>query len=177
MVLSMQPGTGAVYRYDAVGSSERVAAVCSGKGEHLIQPILDEITHMEADDSLWELSNEGENAFLSGASGVKSPFLGSAVTGEVVGNIVKGSSDVEHGAGVGKRRLCVNLTEQEACDVVVRAFRAAAEREISIGDGVEVWVVRRKSRMEELTAGKGGGRTTDSNAERLKKLYFPLPAH
>ena len=40
-------GQGALYRYDAVGSYERVRAVCAGRGEKLIQPMLDEITEME----------------------------------------------------------------------------------------------------------------------------------
>ena len=40
-------GQGALYRYDAVGSYERVRAVCAGRGEKLIQPLLDEITDME----------------------------------------------------------------------------------------------------------------------------------
>ena len=40
-------GHGALYRYDAVGSYERVRAVCVGKGEKLIQPLLDEITKMD----------------------------------------------------------------------------------------------------------------------------------
>lgn len=60
-----------LYRYDAIGSAERVKAFCSGKGEkrtiisikcyilyityehfsgeQLIQPFLDEITNMEED--------------------------------------------------------------------------------------------------------------------------------
>ena len=40
-------GHGALYRYDAVGSYERVRSVCVGKGEKLIQPLLDEITKMD----------------------------------------------------------------------------------------------------------------------------------
>jgi len=44
-----------LYRYDAVGSSERVTAACSGKGEQMIQPMLDEMTNMEEDLSLWQV--------------------------------------------------------------------------------------------------------------------------
>ena len=40
-------GHGAVYKYDAVGSVERVRAACSGTGASLIQPMLDTITGME----------------------------------------------------------------------------------------------------------------------------------
>ena len=48
-------GRGAVYKYDAIGSCERVTATCCGKAEHLIQPLLDEITDLEGDDALWEV--------------------------------------------------------------------------------------------------------------------------
>ena len=46
-------GQGALYRYDAVGSYERVRAVCAGRGEKLIQPLLDEITDMEKVSSMF----------------------------------------------------------------------------------------------------------------------------
>jgi 20S proteasome alpha/beta subunit len=155
-----------------------VAAVCSGKGEHLIQPILDEITHMEEDDSLWELSTEGENAFLSGTPGAHDSVPCIPLREESIGDIAAGMSKAGRSTGVAtKRRRCVDLNEKDACDLVVRAFRAAAEREISVGDGVEVWVVRKKSRMDELIEGKSGGRKSDSNARLLKRLHFPLPAH
>jgi 20S proteasome subunit beta 6 len=48
-------GRGAVYKYDAIGSCERVTATCSGKAEHLIQPLLDDISNLEGDDALWEV--------------------------------------------------------------------------------------------------------------------------
>ena len=44
-----------MYKYDAIGSCERVTATCSGKAEHLIQPLLDDITNLEGDDALWEV--------------------------------------------------------------------------------------------------------------------------
>jgi 20S proteasome alpha/beta subunit len=49
-------GRGAVYKYDAIGSCEKVTATCCGKAEHLIQPLLDEISDLEGDDALWEVN-------------------------------------------------------------------------------------------------------------------------
>ena len=104
---------GAVYRYDSVGSFERVSATCAGKGEQLIQPFLDEAAAQQqsgGDSALWSLSQEGD-AFLP--------------------SVVNATSSFPH----------VNLTIEEACDLVFKAFQAAAEREITIGDGVEIFVV------------------------------------
>jgi len=99
-------GHGAIYHYDALGSFERVMASCAGKGEHLIQPILDELTNMEADDELWTIAGAGENVFVSTQS---SNFL--------------------------------NISIHVAIDTIVRAYRAAAEREISIGDELEIHIL------------------------------------
>lgn len=41
-------GYGALYSYDAVGSFERLRAVCVGKGEALMQPMLDELTKVNS---------------------------------------------------------------------------------------------------------------------------------
>lgn len=57
-------GRGALYKYDAVGSHERVTATCSGKAEHLLQPMLDEISNLEVDDALWEVDFFIINMFL-----------------------------------------------------------------------------------------------------------------
>ena len=94
---------GAVYRYDSVGSFERVQATCAGKGEQLIQPMLDEATSMEESREIWTLAPAGDT------------FL---------------SSPARHDLGI-----------EAACDLVVRVFRSAAEREITVGDGVEIWIL------------------------------------
>lgn len=33
------------------------------------------------------------------------------------------------------------LSKEDAVNFVLRAFRSAAEREISVGDGVEIWIL------------------------------------
>jgi 20S proteasome alpha/beta subunit len=161
-----------------VDSSERVAAVCAGKGEHLIQPILDEITHMEEDNSLWELSSEGENAFFScgTASFKQARAIYDKIHGDASGNQLIDMSGETNDAQI--LRHCVDLSEKEACDVVMRAFHAAAEREISIGDGVEIWIVRKgNKRMNGIAGGKKAMHKREMKADSVKRLYFSLPAH
>jgi 20S proteasome subunit beta 6 len=117
-------GHGALYHYDAIGSKERVSASCTGKGDKMIQPLLDELSGMEEDGSLWELSHEGTE-FLS----KKDPFI-----------------DINVG---------------DATALVIRTFKAAAEREISVGDGVQLWILKRKADHEYT----------------IEKSFYSLPMH
>lgn len=51
-VCVIRPGEGWSYGYDAIGSHEKVRAVCSGTGQNLLQPVLDnqvEFKQMSAD--------------------------------------------------------------------------------------------------------------------------------
>jgi 20S proteasome subunit beta 6 len=115
-------GNGALYRYDALGSFERVRAVCAGKGERLIQPILDEITGMEEDDTLFLFPGQPISSMLPVEEGRRK-------------GLMKGK----------------DLNVEEACEIIVTAFKAAAEREISIGDGIDLCIIR------------GGGDYIDNN--------------
>ena len=125
-------GCGALYRYDAVGSFERVRAVCCGKGEKLIQPLLDDVTGMEADDSLFAFPRM--DGSQSRASLLSTAF-----------------NTATH-----------NLNVDQACELIVRAFQAAAEREISIGDGIEMCIIQ----AEEDTTVTAGASTTSTPAAR-----------
>lgn len=96
-------GRGAVYSYDVVGSYNRVRAACCGRGQELMQPVLDQFA-----------AESGEEESSSGSDG---------------------------GSGSG-----ISLSCEEAVRVVKEAFLSGAEREISIGDEVEVVVMRRGQR-------------------------------
>jgi 20S proteasome subunit beta 6 len=98
-------GHGAIYKFDAIGSFERVAAACSGKGMEMIQPILDDLVDSTIDNGLWTLS-PGSSSFNENQSG----FV----------------------------RTALNETLQ----TVIRAFVSAGEREITVGDGVSVVIIR-----------------------------------
>jgi len=149
-----------VYRYDAVGSTERVTAVCCGSGQELIQPILDELTNMEEDNNLWEIAPNGENAFLS------------SMHASPESDVVNGG-ELGHLEALPRKGRCVGLESEEAWEVVLRAFRAAAEREISVGDGVDIWVMKANSKSID----RFGMPHVDTNAYLLEKYHYPLPSH
>lgn len=158
---SSSSGTGAVYRYDAAGSTERVIAACSGSGEKLIQPILDELTNMEEDNRLWELAPNGENTFISSSGITPLPCSTS-------GNVI-----LEELSALSRKGGCVGLESKEACEVILRAFRAAAEREITVGDGLDIWVLK----ANKNNIDKFGISFADTNAYLLEKYHYPLPTH
>lgn len=58
---------------------------------------------------------------------------------------------------------CVHLTKQEALSLVSRCFKAAAERETSIGDGIDIVVLERNPE--------------DAIIPLMEKRRFALPAH
>lgn len=93
LVHQTKPGRGTVYSYDVVGSYNRVTAACCGRGQELMQPVLDQFA-------------------------AEAPPEGGAAGG-------------------------VPLKCEEAVRVVKEAFLSGSEREISIGDEVEVVVLRR----------------------------------
>lgn len=114
-------GSGVLYRYDAIGSAERVKAFCSGKGEQLIQPFLDEITNMEEDPSYWKLDMES-SSFVSKE---KKNILGDESRDKFI-------EDTE---------VFVDVSKDKAIELVQKAFLAAAERDITVGDGFHLWII------------------------------------
>lgn len=121
-------GRGKLVHFDAVGSAERVRCLGCGKGEALLQPLLDKLTRMESDASLW-CRNSEKGVFLSEAN-------------------------------EDSRSSCA-LPLSAALELVKEAFEAAAERESSIGDGVQILVLQRD--------GPTGFST--------RRLFHPLPSH
>jgi hypothetical protein len=97
--------------------------VSAGKGEHLIQPILDELTNMEEDNRLWTISSES-NSFEP--LEIQSPK----------GLLESNSENLRAG-----ELSAVGIPMNDACRAILKAFKAAAEREITVGDGVELWII------------------------------------
>jgi 20S proteasome subunit beta 6 len=138
-------GHGALYRYDAIGSFERVKAVCAGRGEKLIMPALDCLTDMEADEGTWKLLSD-ENVFES----VQPKF--------------------------------VDISIDEAVTLIVDAFRSAAEREISIGDGLDIIIVERQDRdnmmiKKEKIDNQNQNQRIEKRRMNIRRLHFALPHH
>jgi 20S proteasome alpha/beta subunit len=140
----MCPGVGQIFHCDVVGSSEQLAACCSGKGEKLIQGIIDEHTDANNKKGLW--------------------------------------SDV-FGSMPDTAESCIcDLTVDEAENLTIKAFRAACEREITIGDGIEIVICRRlpsEAVPDEIVS------SSDAQRDRrrlrrpfaLTKKYISLPSH
>lgn len=142
----------------------------------MIQPILDEITSMEEDESLWEIASDGENAFIS-TNSVDTPNTkareNSALT-EIQGKDISSNSILaERGMPKG---TYVALDCDAACEVLVRAFQAAAEREITIGDGLDVWIIKKQTQNSEAIT-RLGRASSDTNEYLLEKRRFSLPTH
>lgn len=141
-------GRGAIYRYDAIGSFERVSSVCVGNGEALLQPMLDDALEGKGASSrsgqeekapqLWILSDDGEH-FSAPQSGMK-----------------------EDG-------LTVSMSQEMAVDLIIEVFKAAAEREISIGDGVDLWILSKPVPAKKQKAGR--------RPPTIAKRSFSLPSH
>lgn len=149
-------GVGAVFRYDAVGSFERVRAACAGKGEKLIQPFLDEVGNMDSDDALWGEFDTGTQRFAM-ASKRDDPLFATNILRGVSGagniNPVEigrdGDNAVNESASKRKSMPYLDISEDDACDLVLKGFLAATEREISVGDGLEIWIRRLESSSED----------------------------
>lgn len=169
-------GHGAIYRYDAVGSFERVKATCAGKGEKNIQPFLDEYSDMNSDDGLWDQFSGNDKS-----------------SGGIEGSIKLLSSQSKHLQAQTSKCFCESLSKEGACEVVVRAFRAAAEREISVGDGVQLWILTTddvESNAAEESGEDGSKKEiltqdTDIKLKRwtrprgsvIEKRFYSLPRH
>lgn len=54
-------------------------------------------------------------------------------------------------------RCCVDCSLDDAVDLVVSSFRAAAERDVTLGDGLHLWIIR--------------------PGQPLEKRFYSLPLH
>jgi len=179
-------GRGALFRYDAVGSFERVRAVCAGKGEALIQPQLDRLTNMEEDPALWRVGWRGQRQDLQLQQNPIQHHYQHPPTHEHPeqrdGNEQSPTEepsivDVFQSSDPG----FVDVSVEEACELVLDMFRSAAEREISIGDGVRIMVVERapEGDMVGNTAEVDAydGKKSTKRRTRTRWLSFPLAKH
>ena len=151
-------GSGSIYKYDAVGSWERVRAGCVGKGEKLIQPMLDELSEVDDDLALWQL-----------------PLSYQPETKKVGTQTAAGTSI----------NYIRNLTKEKACSIIRSFFQAAAEREISIGDGLDIWIIE-YPRIEDTSANQDDvsvhkqfikNMASSKTRHLIDKRNYKLPTH
>jgi hypothetical protein len=124
-------GNGAVYRFDALGSREKVKAACVGTGSTLMQPLLDELALGNNATQADNYADANQNFQKRSISRVWSNF-------DTARRISRGGERADRLEKKG------NHEEEAVRAAVVRCFRAVAERQISVGDGLQVWVLRRR---------------------------------
>ena len=67
---------------------------------------------------------------------------------------------------------CISsVSLQDAQDLVLRAFRASAEREITVGDGVEIVV------MQQETVSEPEASSPFRQRVRVTRIFHNLPSH
>lgn len=139
-------GHGHVHIYDAIGSHERVAVACTGAGKEMLQPILDRMFARAnkkcTDDNYPEYSS------------IHLQRDGQAVR----------ASDQRIGLQLQPPvKTYVSCDEEEALTMLVKGYRSAAEREITIGDSVVAIVLKRRS--------------SSSESFEMDIMRFPLKQH
>lgn len=70
----------------------------------------------------------------------------------------KGDNDLWHynslqGKFISNNKQYLNITKQQAIDAIYRCFLAAAEREISVGDGIEVFIIEKDAEKSCSSSG------------------------
>jgi hypothetical protein len=75
-----------------------------------------------------------------------------------------------------------DITEEEAVRLVVDSYRAAAEREITIGDGLHIWLVTTEEDEDVAATGQDSELQGQDQWQRprktsLQKIFFSLPKH
>jgi 20S proteasome subunit beta 6 len=113
-------GGGCVYVYDAIGSYERVAVGCAGTGREYLQPILDRLF----------VSSDNNGAGREGPNNDdrhQHPHL---------------DDDDDQQNHYHYVTCCT--TPDEVVEKLVMAYRAVAEREIAVGDGIIIVSTRRQ---------------------------------
>lgn len=125
-------GCGQLYKFDALGSMEQVGYACAGAGEKILQSLLD-CTMSESQHQLQYISNatvdKQSSVSVTGTSSTLWKY-------DAQSNSFLDPKESE-------RRCYVNMTADEACQLVKDAFAAAAERDITIGDSVNIHLLHR----------------------------------
>lgn len=134
-------GAGAVYAYDAVGSVEKVRAACVGGAQPIILPILDQlVARAEPRAGPMEVGAETEAAGEGAREGSETGRGGRAYDGgDESGEAYfqrwsdSGSSPTAH-----RPTKSIGLPLGAAIDGIKGAVAAAAERDIRLGDRLEI---------------------------------------
>jgi 20S proteasome alpha/beta subunit len=129
---SRHTSIGVVHVYDAIGSHERVAVAAAGNGREMLQPIL---------DRYFSVSNLREAELdRPHQSNIQRQILTTTTAKD--GSAI----DAKHQrVGLSLHppvKTCVECSCEEAVALLVQAYRAVSEREITVGDEVIVYIVQ-----------------------------------
>jgi hypothetical protein len=125
---------------------EQLSYTCAGAGEKILQSLLDCTV---GDPRRAPPSNGGCGAEI------KEPTSASVPSNNDVPNTLW-KYDSESNSFLGpeeRQRACfVNITASEACAMVADAFKAAAERDITIGDSVSMHLLQRSGKRGRIVS-------------------------
>ena len=64
------------------------------------------------------------------------------------------------------------FTVEDACDLIRNVFIAAGEREISVGDGVDIWIVRKNDNVDDNNSDKNDNdnKIDNNNNDNINKI-------
>eukprot|EP00590_Aulacoseira_subarctica_P003149 CAMPEP_0172422122 /NCGR_PEP_ID=MMETSP1064-20121228/8312_1 /TAXON_ID=202472 /ORGANISM="Aulacoseira subarctica , Strain CCAP 1002/5" /LENGTH=152 /DNA_ID=CAMNT_0013162835 /DNA_START=73 /DNA_END=532 /DNA_ORIENTATION=+ len=125
---SEKNNVGVVHVYDAIGSHERVAVAAAGNGREMLQPILDRFFSVS---NLRLLEQDTDDDY---ANSYPTPSKdGSAIAAKHQRVGLSLNPPV---------KTFVECSCEEAVALLIRAYRAVSEREITVGDEVVVYIVR-----------------------------------
>ena len=156
-----------LFRYDALGSSEFVDAFCCGRGEQLIQPTLDSLTNMEEGFSSWGHDIEAGIFTSTSTSQCKKDIMDFG-DDSMISDGLKNEMKMNFRSTIG-----IDMTKDEAVEMVVNTFRSAAKRDITIGDELHVWVME-SINEDECTLHPSSGQKAVPKSKSKSKSFIRL---
>lgn len=169
-VLPQSTSIGVVHVYDAIGSHERVAVAAAGNGRELLQPILDRFFSVSNLREVEPDPNQPNNYINSN----KISATGTSKDGNAI--------EAKHQRiGLSLHppvKTCVECSCEEAVALLVRAYRAVSEREITVGDEVIVHIIQEVDReQQQQIIPKGGNSLKKLSGGSLEIRRFALKKH
>jgi 20S proteasome alpha/beta subunit len=172
--LSSSPRGGQAYVYDAIGSHEQVAVACSGTGRELLQPVLDRQFSTLAEEGGGDDDSEEETTTTTATTAVEDV----ATAGTAAAARRRGTSSAlvsSPSRGKQQRQHRVQGTAGDAVNILWRAYRAVAERDVAVGDAVVFCVLQQTAAA--AAAGTVAGGRSSTTTTTCSVLTAPLKKH
>jgi 20S proteasome subunit beta 6 len=170
-VLPQSTSIGVVHVYDAIGSHERVAVAAAGNGRELLQPILDRFFSVsnlrEVEQDPHQPNNDINSNKISTAGSSKD------------GNAIEAKYQRVGLSLHPPVKTCVECSCEEAVALLVRAYRAVSEREITVGDEVVMYIIQEvdQEQQQQQIIPTGGNSVKRLSGGSLEIRRFALKKH